>query len=170
MNRLLAYFLDLCLLRAAPQDLSASGVMLGLTLVAHLAVTLLLVLSTEVEGGTALGQVLLDVGLTLIALYGALLLVGRLPRFLQAATALLGSSALIGLVTLPLIGLATGPEEGPARLVGTWLLLLVIGWSLLVSGSILRHTFELRLAQGVLIAAVFNLFSYALVNAAFPVA
>lgn len=169
MNRLLSYFLNLCLLRAAPQDLSASTLMFSLTLAAHLGVTLLLILSAAVDGGTALGQVLLDVALMLLALYGALSLVGRLGRFLQTATALLGSSALIGVVTIPLIPLGSGSADNPVTLVSAWLLLAVVGWSLLVAGSILRHAFELRLPQGVLIAAVFNLLSYALVNAAFPV-
>lgn len=170
MSQLLSYFIALCLLRAAPQDLSASGLMFGLTLAAHLGASLLLTLSAEVDGGAALGQVLLDMGLTLVALYGALSLVGRQSRFLQAATALLGSAALIGLVSLPLIQLATGPEEAPGQVLAAWLLLAVIGWSLVVAGNILRYAFELRLAQGVLIAALFNLFVYALVNTVFPVA
>ncbi len=169
MNRLLAYFIDLCLLRAAPQDLPASGLMLGLALVAQLGVTLLLILSVTAETESVLGQGLMDLGLTLLALYAALSLLGRGGRFLQAATALLGSSALIGLVSIPLLRLATGPEDSPLTVAGAWLLLVMVGWGLLVAGHILRHTFELRLAQGVLIAAVFNLFSYAVVNAVFPV-
>lgn len=170
MNRLLAYFLDLCLLRAAPQDLPASILGLGLTFAGNLAVTLLLITSAEVDAGTALGQGLLDTALMLATLYLVLSALGRLGRFLQTSTALLGSSALIGLLTIPLVDLGSGPAESIGTLVGVWMLLVVVGWSLLVAGHILRHAFELRLAQGVLIAGLFNLLSYMLVNAVFPVA
>ncbi len=169
MKKLLAYFLDLCLLRSAPQDLPASRILFGLTLLANLGVTLLLVGGAEVDRAAALWQSLLDTALMLAILYLVLRLRNWTGRFLQTATALLGSSALLGILTIPAVYLSSVAAEGITTAVAAWLLLLLIGWSMLVGGHILRHALEVRLGQGVLIAVLFQLAAYALVNLLIPV-
>ena len=167
LKRLVSYFAELCFLRAAPQDLSASGLMFGLTFGVNLAVTLLLVASTEADRLTALWQSLLDTALMLGALYLVLRAKAWAARFVQTSTALLGSSALLGLLTLPVVQWDRGPTDSIAT---AWLLVVVLAWSMLVMGHILRHALELRLGQGVLIAVAFSMVTYVLVNAVFPVA
>lgn len=170
LKRLVSYFAELCFLRAAPQDLSASGLMFGLTFGVNLAVTLLLVASTEADRLTALWQSLLDTALMLGALYLVLRAKAWAGRFVQTSTALLGSSALLGLLTLPMVQLGRGPTDSIATVAAAWLLVVVLAWSMLVMGHILRHALELRLGQGVLIAVAFSMVTYVLINAVFPVA
>jgi hypothetical protein len=167
LQALIQFFFELCLLRKAPQDLSASSALLGVTFAADLLMGMVLAATAGLSPGLGLLQSLVDVAFMLSLLYGALNLLDLLPRFQQTATALLGSGALLGLIAVvPLSMLPQGSEEqasGGAAL----LFLALIVWSILVAGHILRHTFGLRLGQGVAIAVVYNFVAYSLVSSLF---
>jgi hypothetical protein len=168
MGALIQFFVQLCLLRRAPQDLPGSSALLGLILVVDLVVAFLVGLTAGLTPPVALGQGVVDALFTLVLLYLALRLLDRGPRFLQLATALLGTGSLLGLLALAPLGLLAGVEAGgEASLAGLPLLFLLF-WGLLVSGHILRHGFDLRLGQGVLIAVAYNLLGSALVSGLFP--
>jgi hypothetical protein len=164
---LIQFFAELCLLRRAPQDLPASALLLGTVLIADLLVGAVLGLAVDLSPLVALAEGLVDVIFTLGLLYLALRLLDRLPRFLQTATALLGAGALLGVVAiLPLSLLPSGESSQHSALAGL-LFLGLIGWSILVTGHILRHSFDLRLAQGVVIAVAYNLLVYSLISEIF---
>lgn len=160
MNALLTYFVNLCLLRAGPEDLPASGALFWVVFAVNLAIGALLMLGSELTAGLALVESLAEIGLMLAVLQTALVLVGHSGRFQQSATAIMGSSAFMALLALPLIG------TGGAGLAGLLLLGLVI-WSVFVLGHILRHTFELSLSQGVAIGVLYTMGSYILINSLF---
>jgi len=167
LQALIQFFFELCLLRKAPQDLTASSALLGLTFAADLLMGMVLAATVGLSPGLGLLQSLVDVALMLSLLYGALSLLDRVSRFQQTATALLGSGALLGFIAVvPLSMLPQGSEEqasGEAVL----LFLALIVWGIVVAGHILRHTFGLRLGQGVAIAVVYNFFAYSLVSSLF---
>lgn len=168
MSTLIRFFVELCLLRRGPQDLPGSSTLLGLVLAVHLVSAVLVGLAAGLTGPIAVGQGLADALLTLGLLWLALGLTDRRPRFLQVATALFGAGALLGLFALAPLGLVAGAESrGETSLAGLPLLVLLF-WSLLVTGHILRHSFDLHLGQGVLIAVAYNLLASALVNSLFP--
>jgi len=164
---LISFFFELCLLRRAPQDLPASSEMLSVTFLANLLTGTVFATATGLSPGLGLAQSLLDITFMLTLLYVALYLLDRLPRFRQSATALLGCGALLGFAaTLPLALIPPGGDgRAPA---GTALLLFAaVLWSILVTGHILRHTFELRLAQGVAVAVIYSFFAYTLLGEIF---
>jgi hypothetical protein len=166
---LIQFFVELCLLRRAPQDLPASSALLGLTLAADLVAGALLGSLAGLTPAAAMAEGLLDVLFTLALLYFALQALGRSARFVQTATALLGAGAVIGTVAIVPLSLAPlgGAGNGDlAALVGL-LFLVLIAWSILVTGHILRHCFDLRLGQGVVIAVAYNLLSYSLIGGLF---
>ncbi len=167
MNALLNYFVDLCLLRATPQDVPDSTALLGTAVLVNVLVGLLLIVTARSGPLTALAESLVDVGMMLAVLRGALALTGHPARFHQSATAILGSSALLGLVSLPLLGWSSGGESDGAQLSGLLLLVLVI-WNLVVLGHILRHTFNLSLRQGILAGVIYTFASYAVIGTLFP--
>lgn len=168
MQALIQFFFELCLLRKAPQDLSASSALLGVTFAADLFVGVVLAAAVGLSPGLGLLQSLVDVALMLALLYGALSLLDRLPRFQQSATALLGSGALLGVIALvPLSLLPQGSEDQASGGVVLLFLALIV-WSILVAGHVVRHTFDLRFGQGVGIAVVYNFFAYSLVGGLFP--
>ncbi|TNF52757.1 MAG: hypothetical protein EP309_08650 [Gammaproteobacteria bacterium] len=168
MEALIRFFVELCLLRRAPQDLPGSSTLLGLILVINLMASVLVGLAAGLAAPVALGQGLADAVLTLGLLHLALGLTRRPARFLQLATALLGTGALLSLVAVaPLLLLSGAESRGETSLAGLPLIFLLF-WSLLVTGHILRHGFDLRLGQGVLIAVAYNVLASTLINTLFP--
>jgi hypothetical protein len=165
--QLVNFFVDLCLLRAAPQAMPASGVLLGLTLVLNVLVGVLILAGISVGPGAALGESLLEAGISLFALRLALLLRGHVARFRQTATALMGSNLLLGLAALPALDLGKDGDSELAVLGSLYLLLLML-WSMVVLGHILRHALELSLGEGVTLAALYTLISYAFLSTLFP--
>jgi hypothetical protein len=161
---LIRFFAELCLLRRAPQDLPASTALLGAVLVANLLVGAVVGLVAGLSPLISLAEGLIDVVFTLGLLYLALRFLDRLPRLQQTATALLGAGALLGLVAIvPLSLLPSGQPSEQSALAGL-LFLGLIAWSVLVTGHILRHSFDLRLAQGVVVALAYNLLAYSLIS------
>ena len=168
MEALSRFFVELCLLRRGPQDLPASSTLLGLILAINLVASLLVGLAADLSAPIALGQGLADALLTLGLLHLALRLTRHPARFVQLATALLGAGALLSLVAVaPLMLLSGAESRGETSLAGLPLLVLLF-WSLLVTGHILRHGLDLRLGQGVLIAVAYNLLASTLINALIP--
>jgi hypothetical protein len=164
---LINYFVDLCLLRAAPQELPASSAVFQLALVANVLVGLLLIAGARMGPLLSLMESLLEVGLMLAVLRAGLYWRRLLPRFQQTATAIMGSSALLGLVALPMLSL-TNSGDGDAATFSGLLLVLLLLWSVVVLGHIVRHAFNLALGQGILVGVLYTLASYAVIGTLFP--
>jgi hypothetical protein len=165
LKALLNYFVDLCLLRVGPQDLPVSIPLLSILTGLNILVGWVMIV--DARGGllTAFGESLFETGLMLAALYFALKSQQRLARFPQTATALMGSGLLLGLLALPLISWSQRAESIEAGL----LLLLLILWSIVVMGHILRNSFELSLSIGVGLAFGYTLLAWNLTILFFPV-
>jgi hypothetical protein len=161
------FFIDLCLLRRAPQDLPASNVLLGLTLGADLLVGLMITIATGLSVPSGLVQALADILVMLVLLRMALVLTRRSERFVQTATALLGSGAVIGLLAILPVGLVAGGEQTGQSELAAMLFLVLLVWSILVTGHILRHAFDIKLGQGAAIAIIYNLLAYSLMRGLF---
>ena len=165
LNLLLNYFVDLCLLRARPQDLPASSVVFALTAALNVVVGALLVVGAQLGPLLALSESLFEVGLMLAVLRLALIWQGKSARFPQTASAIMGSSALLGLVALPLLSIGSGEDAS----LGGLLLLMVVVWSIVVMGHIVRHAFELTLGQGSIVALLYTIVSFQIIVSIFPV-
>lgn len=165
MRVLITFFIELCLLRRLPQDLPASEMLLGLALTADLLVGVLVGITAGLSWLTSLLQGLAEILLMLATLYAALTQLKRRARFLQAATALLGSGAVLGLVAIAPLSLnPSGGQENDLAVLGAFLLLGLVIWGVLVTGHILRHTFAITLGQGAAIAVAFQIVTVTLVT------
>lgn len=166
MLAIVHFFIDLTLLRRAPQDLPASQALLGVVVLAALCASLLLSGSAGVGIGLGLLQAVLDLALMLGALYVALNWLKRAPRFLQTGTALVGADTLIGLLALLPLGLVGATaEDSSAFALGALLFLGLVVWSVLVAGHILRHAVGVSLLQGAGIAIGYKLLALMLIGA-----
>ena len=156
-------WLDMCRLRAAPQQAPASSSLLGVALVFYVLVSIAVALPGS-GWSLALWLTLLDLavlaGLTALVLWMA----GKPARFNQTLSALAGTGALLGLLALPLVLMA--PDPVPAWFGLLWLAILF--WSLVVRGHILRHALEIPLGMGVLLSAGYALVLIWLVRWWFP--
>jgi hypothetical protein len=167
LKALIHYFIELCLLRRAPQDIPPSVTLLQVLCLAYLAVGVVVGAATAQGLWQALAQTLADLALLLGLLYAGLGWLGRLPRLVQAASALVGSGALLSLLVLVPLGMAADGEDSQMTGFAALLFLALLAWSIVVTGHILRHTLDLPLFQGALIAVAYNLLAYLLLGALF---
>jgi hypothetical protein len=169
VNLLLKLFIDLCRLRAKPQDVPASSALLLLSIVLAL-VSGMLSISGSVHG---LMQViiisLMDVAITLILLSLFLNLMNLSSRLLQTATAMFGTGTVINLVSLPVMLLMNSSPDNPGyQLLGALFYFALLIWSLVVMGHIIRHSFNLHLTGGILIAIGYFLLINTLIQTLLP--
>jgi hypothetical protein len=166
--QLVRLFAAICLLRAAPQDLPASRMLLGITLGLYLLCSWLLAIPAYGQM-RAVPVALLDTGLLIVFIQTLLYLLSRSARSLQTLTAMAGSGSLLGLLALPLV-LWGQPAQMDEPLGGlllyAWLLLLV--WNLLVAGHILRHALSTSLGIGTGVSLLYALVSMQLFAKLFP--
>lgn len=168
MQALIIFFVELCALRRAPQDLPASPVLLALVVVANLITGMLVGLVAGLSMGLSLMQTAIEIVLTLLALDLALRVTRHAGRLLQAGTALLGAGVVLGLVALvPLSLKPTGSQETDLAALGALLLLALLVWNVVVIGHVLRHTFGITLGQGALIGMAFQFGTLLLLSSLF---
>lgn len=171
LGRLLNLFVDICLLRAGPQDLPGSGFLLLLTVLLSLLTGTLVIVGTFGTLGAALAAQMLDILLLLGLLRLLLQLTGKSARYQQTASALFGSGVLINLVTMPLQLLYSGDPSGPALgEMGTLFYLIIIVWALVIVGHIIRHALEIRLAAGIMLSLGYFLIANYIIQTLFTVA
>jgi len=151
-------FLDIVLWRRGPQDLPASQMLLWLTAAAYVAVSILQLTLLEEPAAAWLVFVVLDPVLLTAGVYLLLKLFGKTDRFLQTATAVLGTGVVLGLcMFLPVQWLLTAagvPVESTAA--GLVALGMVVIFAL-VTGRILKLATESNLFTGITLSLTYFL-------------
>lgn len=165
---MLRKLVEICLLRAGPQDLPAAPTFLVLVLAGYFLADVL-ISRLNFDLGAAVAVSVLDVLLLAAFVQLVLRIAAKPERFNQTLAALAGTGLLLGLVAYPLIRgltLAQAAGETASGLALAWLAVLV--WSLLVLGHILRHALAVPLMTGVGIGVLYSLLSVMIVRAVFP--
>lgn len=151
----LRIFLDLCLLRADPQDLPASNRLLAAALVVHLLVNVLSGFdSASPENALLAGA--MDTLLLVALTHTGLMLRGVGARTRQTLTALAGCGALLSFAAWGAVTLA---ETVTAHAWVAWLPFLF--WFLAVYGHILRNALNVSLGVALALSAGYVLLSLA---------
>jgi hypothetical protein len=165
MLALFQYFIDLALLRRAPQDLPASTALL--LLLAALSVLIGGVNGAVPFGGlrAALGANLIDLALSMTVLFGLLQFRGHAPRWLQTASAFLGLGVLAGLLMLTVRPLAELMGIGSFAMLADILLAI---WLHVALGNVLRHALDVSLPAGVLIVLAYTVLAVGIITRIFP--
>ncbi len=149
----LATLLNVCLLRANPQDLPASNALVGLALAVHFLANVLTGLDeANVENALIAGA--MDTLLLVALTHTGLMLRNLRERTRQTLVALAGAGALLAVAAWAVVT-ATGMVTEQAWVV--WLPFLF--WFLAVYGHILRHAFNVTLGVGLLLATGYVLLS-----------
>lgn len=158
MLQFLKVFLDIVLWRRGPQDLPASTVLLVLVTAAYVAVSVIQLAMLHEIGSVWFVFVVLDPALLIGGTWLLLRLYRHPERFVQTATAVLGTGALLGLVVyLPLQWLLQVAGAGPeSTFAGMAALALVVMFAL-VTGRILKLAMESNLFTGVAISLTYFL-------------
>ncbi len=161
MSSFFKLFLDIVLWRKGPQDLPSSSLLLWLAALAYVVIS---AVQLAVLGETGLAWfffLALDPLLLTLCVWLMLKLYGHPERFLQTASAVLGTGAVLSLVLyLPLQVVLTllhlGPDNGFSRIVA----LVLLGTFALVTGRILQAGTGSNLFTGV----AFSLTYFFLIN------
>ena len=160
MSRVVLSLLEMLRLRARPQDLPASDALV-LTTVIAVALSSLLAVAQMFPLDRGAARVGCDLAIQFALLRLALQATGRGIRFRQTFAAICGTGTLFVLIALPLYGIVgdrpAGDTGGEMATFAAVLLLLVYIWSIVVTGHILRHAFDLRPLSGVGLALLYVL-------------
>ncbi len=171
MGVLFRRFLDLCLMRAGPQDLPASQTLLTLVLGLYVATGALL--TTPLYGivPSLLGAAL-DGGFMWLYTLALLSAVGLRARTLQTVSALAGAGTVFNLLALPLV--QSLADLDPQRLetgaggFSSVLYLVLLVWLLVVYGHVFRNALDRGRPVGLAAAFGYLLFSTMIVQMALP--
>ena len=155
---------DICLFKKGPQDLPYSLWLLRLLLVVYIGIRILM-LSIHFDWLNVLLQVIVDVILVSGFFWIILYLAGKLGRFYQALSAVLGTDAMISFFALP--GMAT-METGHGGLWVVLVMLGLIGWHWAVTGHIIRNALEKSLSFSLGVAFLYLIGSYQVMALLFP--
>ena len=156
VQQFLKVFLDIVLWRRGPQDLPASRLLLALTAASYVAVSALQLGVLGEKGPAWFVFVVLDPILLTGGTYLLLKLFRHPERFLQTATAILGTGAVLGLLLfLPLQLILSGMGAGQdSTAAGVFALLLVVVFAL-VTGRILQLATESNLFTGIAVSLTY---------------
>ncbi|MES9880531.1 MAG: hypothetical protein ABW185_06565 [Sedimenticola sp.] len=170
MKKLINLFIDICLLRSAPQDIPTSTFLLAVSVFFGLTTGTLVISDTFGGVVPAFLAQLIDLMMVYMLLHFALRFLGKSERLVQAATALFASGTIINLLSMPLQLLVSSDPDASATVgLGALLYLMLMLWGMLIVAHILRHTFEVRFGHGLLISIGYFLLVNAVVSSLFQV-
>ena len=153
MFALLKMFIDLCRLRAEPQNLPYSKFLMLFCIGCYFLLGF--AVSIQEQGfGLAVVSAGADTGLIIGLAYLALWIRDSIPRAVQTITALTGTGALFELLGWPLVTFLQQLEKGETSNLSLVLLALVI-WNITVIGNILRHSLAVPMWVGTGIALLY---------------
>lgn len=158
-------FWDICWGIKGPQDLPSSSFFLLLVLLANVvaAVAVVLVETTLANG---LPQVVLSLLWLVGYCYGVLLLSGRVARFQQTLTALLGTDTVISIIAFPFMVWMKSTADAA---IAYYVVIGLMCWSLIIVGHILRHALSTTHGFGMGLALLYIIGFYALMGLFFPI-
>lgn len=159
LMRIFRLVLDIALLQRGPQALPAASWLTVAALAAYGVVGMLahrMVAPEMNPTGPVFFDLFLMVGFVLSLLYWR----GFPGRTYQTLAALAGTGTFLTLCGLPVIRLLEPEAQGDALAsAGAVLWLVLVGWSLLVTAHILRHSLAVSLPAGVLLAMIYMMIS-----------
>jgi hypothetical protein len=148
MPSILRLYLDIALLRRGPQDVPVSPRLLWGTLAAFLAINAALTAAFRPAGADWVGQLLVSAAFTLLWYRLLLQAFGRVERYQQTVTAVLGFGCVVAPVIVPLAGRLVAYAEKPEEAMPLMLVLLPLaGYLIYVSARILHAAIERPMFQ-----------------------
>ena len=148
-------FISISLLRAGPQMLPKSGLLLGLVMLIF-AVISAIAYGMRYDLQVVSAAVVVELAMLSTFVAAVLTLYGRSERIVQTLTALVGCGAMIGLVMLPLqvlfIQAELNQQQGAQHVL---IVLLFLIWEVLIRGHIFRHALDRGLTFGLMLSITY---------------
>ena len=158
MLHFLKAFLDIVLWRRGPQDLPASRLLFWLTAGAYVAVSIAQLAMLDEPPAAWIVYVFVDPVLLIGGVYLLLRLFGKADRFLQTATAVLGTGVVLGIALfVPVEWVITTTGISPESTVAGMIALAMVVAFALVTGRILKLATDSNMFTGVTLALTYFL-------------
>ena len=156
------------LLRAGPQHLPYSASLCAILVVFYIA-SGVLVLTTTMDAGQAIANMLLDAVLLFAFSYICLTLLKYRARLVQMVSALAGIGIVYHLLAWPLFVQihAVQADEQSAKIFAL-LMLLLISWQVLVFAHVFRHTMQMSMGRALALSFGYLFLSMAVAELIFP--
>ncbi len=154
----------ICSFGKGPQDLPRIGFFLVLIMMVNLLVSYLM-LAMGHDGLRSVLQACTGIALELAFSAGSLFCFGKLARFNQTSSALLGTDALISFIALPVMATLMLGQGGIAAFL---LMIALIIWHWAVIGHVMRHALGQHLSFTLGLALLYLLASYKVIALLFP--
>jgi len=162
----LSVFLQIALLRQRPDILPASSFLFGVLVIVNLLVGVANFL-IDFNVIQSILRTIVDIVISLGFVYLILLAANKSQRSLQTMIAMLGVSAILNVLSFPLLLiLPSGPSA--AGLAGVMLYALFF-WHIVIMGHIYRHALSISLPTGLLITVAYVLMAMSVFYSLFPV-
>lgn len=156
MFELVKVLVEIALLRKGPQHLPTSALLLLITVVVYCALTVAFGRLIQRAEEPLVLRTLIELVLGLGWLWAMLALFGRAARFLQTATAMIGTSALLTPLVLGLLAVTTQVGKDQPVIVPLILsLFAVLVWYVFITAHILRAALEVRLLAAVALTLLY---------------
>lgn len=156
---MLAYIralINIAFLKAGPEDLPASQFLLGITLVFYVLAQVPVSVIAYRPGAMPLQIIAVSLLLAVAGLWILLVLTGHRSRYVQTLTALLGTSALLTLLSVPLSlwrqAMSTTDPPSAIPVLGIVVIML---WSIAIDGHILARALSKPFFIGLLVAVAY---------------
>ncbi len=148
--------LNIALRRLGPEHLPDSGFLLALTLVAYVALQVPLAWVAYGPSDAIVTTIGVSALLLIAFLWALLALTGYQSRFRQTLTALLGTTALLSLLSIPfsLWREATLDGQLPSAVPNVFILAIML-WSLAIDGHILARALSRPFAMGLMVSIAY---------------
>ena len=162
MDKILLRFIDICRLRAAPQDLPTSKVLMAITLFAYGVIALFLTVG-EMGLGTAIQVGVADAALLAGLAYIMLWVRDVTERYVQMVTAMAGSCALLELLLWPLLMLQQYGADGGGMFFIVTAIILLWGWliwEVAIIANIVKHGLDASIWMALIISFFYIFISY----------
>ncbi|MDH5612667.1 MAG: hypothetical protein OEY66_09465 [Gammaproteobacteria bacterium] len=156
------------LLKAAPQDLPYSAVLL-MRIIFLYVFSGIVVVSGVVEPPLAVGRMLLNLVIILFFSYVLLSALNLQARYMQTVTALIGTGIMFNLLAWPVLSYGNMEQvSGLSMQVLSLIVLLLISWEILVTAHIFRHALNTKMTQAVLLSMSLFFVTLTLSQLVFP--
>lgn len=166
---ILKAFFHLCLFRYKPQDLPRSLFLLTVTLIFYMLLSGVLAPEPLIFPQNVIWSVV-ETSLTVILISSLLYIIKRPRRIVQTLTAILGTNALLSLLSVPLaMWLGQVESLNLSKEIPTLLLISLMFWNIAVHVYILHHALDISVFTALVITVILLALMGTVLLSVFPV-
>jgi hypothetical protein len=156
MLAILKAYVNIAFRKLGPEDLPDSRFLLGATLAFYLVVQIPLIRIVFRSTDTLFLTRFVDVALLLVCLWVLLRLTGLGSRYRQTLTALLGTSGLLSMLSIPFnLWSSAVADLTPRPAIPSAFILVIVLWSFVVDGHILSRALSKPFVIGLIVAVTY---------------